>query len=396
MKYYLIKPKDPLVIRSSRPFEEISDAKAARFPPPSTVAGAMRNLYARSRDLPLDAELLKVAVTGPLAVKLSLDDTAPSEKDILVPKPADVQYFCEQKQNGKKYLVRSVPTQLDQEQEGCDLPDSELMPLLPSAESTNGKPVNGPQWWSLKDLQEWRQGKMLTFGQIESNGWNPTDPDIRTHIALDNPHKQAKEGMIFQTTGLTMWQKPQPNSESPFPEVSIALLAGIETQMAEPLPMMNLGGERRLAQAQACNLWPQRPENLAQNIIDQKGLTITFLTPVLFNQGWLPGWIDSDTLIGTPPCCKKLELKLRAAALEPWLPQSGWDLVNRRPRAAQKMVPAGATYWFELNNPVEADISDIEALWMAHLCDPSLADQYPNNQSGFGLALPAVYTFTHS
>ncbi len=90
MLYYLIEPKDPLIIRSGRPFEEISDAQAARFPPPSTVAGALRNIHARSNGKALNNELLKLAVTGPLAVKRPINGDAPSEEHILVPKPADV------------------------------------------------------------------------------------------------------------------------------------------------------------------------------------------------------------------------------------------------------------------------------------------------------------------
>lgn len=123
-----------------------------------------------------------------------------------------------------------------------------------------------------------------------------------------------------------------------------------------------------------------------QTIKEAKGFTLTFLTPVLFSHGWLPNWLNND-LIGTPPCCESLQVRLRAAALDRWTPQSGWDLEANKPRAAQKMLPAGATYWFEIisDNPSPEDIN---SLWMAHLCD----DQQ-NNRNGFGLALPAAYKF---
>lgn len=397
MQYYLIKPKDPLIIRSGRPFEEISDAQAARFPSPSTVAGALRNIYARSNGKSLDVELLKRAVTGPLAVKLSANGNKPTADDILVPKPADVQYFRDQKEK-KEILVRYIPMTLE-EGEDCDLPNG-LLPILAKKPKDDkaekpkaGKPAPGPNWWSIKDLEKWRKGENVSFEDIKKNGWTPTEPDIRTHIAIDNQTRNAEAGKIFQTTGLTMWQTPQidtPSLGKPFPEYSIALLAGIDGEISNKT-MMNLGGERRLAEVENCDLWPKMPKDFVKTIKEAKGFTLTFLTPALFNNGWLPSWLDDETLTGTPPCCKSLNVRLRAAALDRWIPQSGWDLVNRQPRAAQKMIPAGATYWFEItSDSSDKDIDeDIRSLWMAHLCDDE-----QNNRNGFGLMFPAAYKFT--
>ncbi|EGQ7701088.1 type III-B CRISPR module-associated protein Cmr3 [Vibrio mimicus] len=385
MLYYLIEPKDPLIIRSGRPFEEISDAQAARFPPPSTVAGALRNIHARSTGktldnklLKLDNELLKLAVTGPLAVKRPINGDAPSEEHILVPKPADVQYFYDQ-QTQLTHLVRSKPMAFA-EGEGCDLPNG-LLPLF-AENAPDGKPVSGPNWWSFNDLAAWRKGQSVSFERICQNGWMPAEPDIRTHIAINNHSRNVESGKLFQTTGLSMWQ--QRADHQPFPDACVSILAGIDGDIT--LPLLNLGGERRLAEVEACTLWPSLPSDLAQSITKAKGFTLTFLTPVLFNSGWLPSWLN-DELIGTPPCCQSLTVKLRAAALERWIPQSGWDLVNNTPRAAQKMIPAGATYWFEIEG--EATDEDIRSLWLAHFCDDP-----QSNLNGFGLALPAAYQFT--
>lgn len=375
MQYYLIKPRDPLIIRSSRPFEEISDAQAARFPPPSTVAGALRNIHARSTGKPLNEDLLMLSVTGPLAVKMPINGNAPSEENILVPKPADVQYVHDRKAD-TVVLARSKPAKPNSG-EGCDLPNG-LWPLL-SDTAHQGKPVSGPNWWSFHDLLAWRRGDALSVQQIQQNGWTPADPDIRTHISVNNQSRQAESGKIFQTTGLTMWQRP--SKAQPFPDERIGLLAGIDGDIS--LPLLNLGGERRLANIVSVPVWPARPDDLVDSIINSGAFTLTLLTPALFNGGWLPHWLDQETLMGTPPCCQTLQVRLRAAALERWLPQSGWDLAKRRPRAAQKMIPAGATYWFDIVG--EAPDADIEALWFAHVCD-----EEQHNRNGFGLALPAA------
>ncbi|MDP5213949.1 type III-B CRISPR module-associated protein Cmr3 [Pseudoalteromonas tunicata] len=384
MQYYLIQPKDPLVIRSGRPFEEISDAQAARFPPPSTVAGALRNIHARSTGKTLDSELLKLAVTGPLAVKRPLNGDALTAEHILVPKPADVQYFKDEKTQ-LTHLVRSKPMAFA-EGDGCDLP-SGLQPLfaenLFTEKEIAGKPVSGPNWWSFNDLVAWRKGAEISFEQVVKNGWTPAEPDIRTHIAINNHSRNVETGKLFQTTGLSMWQQRSDNQ--PFPDACVSILAGIDGDIT--LPLLNLGGERRLAQVEPCTLWPTIPTDLVQAIKTAKGFTLTFLTPVLFNHGWLPSWLDKDTLTGTPPSCTGLQVRLRAAALERWSPQSGWDLAKNKPRAAQKMIPAGATYWFEIEG--DATDEDIRSLWLAHFCDDA-----QSNLNGFGLALPAAYQFT--
>ncbi|CAG8999677.1 MAG: hypothetical protein CENE_01656 [Candidatus Celerinatantimonas neptuna] len=381
MQYYLIQPRDPLIIRSGRPFEEISDAQAARFPPPSTVAGALRNMYARSNGLPLDEALLKLAVRGPLAVKLG-----PKGKDcILVPKPADAQYFADPT-TGNPQLIRMVPMK-PASGEGCDLPKEALYPLFPE-QSFKGKPVPGPNWWALDDLITWRKGtESLDFKSVQENSWTPVGPDIRTHIAMDNQRRASVSGQIFQTTGLCMWQKP--TDKARFPDTSIGILGGIEGEITQP-GLVHLGGERRLAQVKPCDLWPKMPKERLTSTAKVNGLIITFLTPTIFENGWLPGWLsDEQTLIGQLPGTD-VTVQLRAAALDRWIPQSGWDLKNRQPRAAQKMIPAGATYWFEcIGQSVTADV--MQSLWMRNLCDDK-----QTNRNGFGLALPAPWMIDDS
>lgn len=379
LNYFVLSPRDPLIIRSSRPFEAISDAEAAKFPPPSTIAGALRNLYARSANEAFSSKLLEIQVTGPLAIRIPADQPTDTLKQehILVPKPADAQYFAV---DGKTTIVGIQPVELSQD-EGCDLPH-DLLPLFVSQE-TQGKPVSGPKWWALQDLLAWRRDEALAFSQVKANGWTPTEPDIRTHIERDNTTLNSVEGQIFQTTGLAMWQ--QPNEQDVFPTEQVGILAGIHGEVS--LTAMNLGGERRLAEVMHCDVWPQSPRDFARDIIKAGGLTLTFLTPTIFKAGWRPAWLDKETLEGTPLGCETLRLKLKAAALDRWQPQSGWDLDGNKPRASERMIPAGATYWFEIVAGTATE-QEIEALWMAHLCD-----DHQHNLNGFGLTLPMAYSW---
>ncbi len=375
MQYYLIEPKDPLVIRSGRPFEEISDTEAARFPPPSTLAGALRNAHARSTGKPLNSTLEDIPIFGPLPVKVT-ESEALTTADIMVPKPADAHYYFDNV--GRPELVRARPQALADD-EGCDLPKG-LKPVQ-IAQAIKGKPAPGPHWWSLSDLLAWRESaEELTFDTLQQNGWVPTPADIRTHIALKNATRAPETGQIFQTTGLTLWQ--QPGDDSPFPTTPIGILGGICEDVATG--WVNLGGERRLATVKPCTPAVNPPETLAATILESGGLVLTLLTPALFDGGWRPGWIDPDTLEGHPPGHPNVHLKLQAAAVGRWQPHSGWNLDKRRPRAGRKAVPAGTTYWFELLEP-SPSAEELAALWLSSLCD-ALQD----NRNGFGLVLPSA------
>ncbi len=368
-KSYLIEPKAPLIIRSGRPFDEISGTDPARFPPPSTIAGALRTAYARSNDLPLTRELARYAVAGPLPIML---DMLGQPAQILVPKPADAHYFVEDKE---KQLIRAQPKPLNPG-EGVDLPDG-LSPVQ-LERTISGKPVLGPEWWSLNDLLRWRLASpVLSFSDIEKNAWMTLPDDIRTHVSINNKTLNAESGKLFQTAGLNMWQAP--SEKDPLPQCAIALLACIDGDINSGL--LNLGGERRLSAVRPYpNIWPHMPSDLAEGVLRAKGLSLTLLTPALYRDGWQPAWLKE----GIPPGCNKLKLKLRAAAVNGWKPQSGWDLNANKSRATRKMAPAGSTYWFDV---LEYHQPDIEKLWLQHI-----SDDKQDRLDGFGLAVPFPYT----
>ncbi|WP_428243450.1 type III-B CRISPR module-associated Cmr3 family protein [Gynuella sp.] len=385
MKYYLLEPRDPLIIRSGRPFDEISDAEAARFPPPSTLAGALRNAYARSTGQPLNEALRKLSVSGLLPVKLGTENKVVTVDTLMVPKPADAHYHSlDNSKDPVVSLVSATPVPLA-DGEGCDLPGAALWPLQ-FRQTIQGKPVSGPQWWSLKDLLAWRKdAASVSFNQVQKNGWLPAPPDIRTHIAMENRTRSASSGQIFQTTGLNMWQKKQPSET--FPTSAIGILGGITG--AVTTQWVNLGGERRLTTIEPCESVPQPPVQWLENIAKADGIILTLLTPALFTMGWQPRWLNSDTLIGTLPGLEPFPLQLRAAALGRWQPHSGWNLEKRCPRPARRMVPAGSTYWFEWVGEKPSP-EQIASLWFGHVCD-----EHQDNLDGFGLVLPAPYDSAH-
>lgn len=369
MNLYLIEPLAPLVIRSGRPFDGQAGADAARFPPPSTLAGALRTAHAETTGKPLNPDLAAIPVTGPLLVML---DDAGKVVSILAPKPADALYFRDANQSVAQ-LVRAEPASMP-ENEGMDLPGG-LLPVQ-LADSPVGKPASGPRWWAWDDLAAFRGGETPALADIQARGWTPPEDELRTHVAIERVSQAAENKKLFQTAGLAF--TPGAQGKGGYPQGRIGIIGGIAGEIAQGV--ITLGGERRLSAIAPAlgDILPAMPANLPEAIRRTGGLCLTLLTPALFAGGWQPD------LTGEPLSGAGLKLRLRAAALERWLPHSGWDLAQWRPRAGRKMVPAGAVYWFEV---LEASDEALGTLWLA-----PVSDHEQDRDDGFGLAMPHAWT----
>lgn len=362
---YLIEPRAPLIIRSGRPFDGQAGADEARFPPPSTLAGALRTAHALSTDRPFGPELAQIQVCGPLPYRVET-------QHLLVPKPADAHYFWN-KTKTEVLLVRAQPRSWGSEGEGCDLPPG-LLPVQ-LTEAVQGKSAPGPVWWAFEDLIAWRtkNSQKFTVADIAKRGWTPFSGDTRTHVGIDPETYAGEDGKLFQTTGLPFW-KDNPSKDTHVDQLSIepiGLLGRIDGQISAAL--ITLGGERRLSGIRPAknSYWPSIQEDLIARIRAAGGLTLTLLTPGLFAKGWMPGSIPGLELVGV--------------ACDRWHPHSGWDLANSKPRAGRKLVPAGAVYWYRIRG--EVDDKSLIDLWLQ-----PIADHQQDRLDGFGLALPQPYT----
>lgn len=369
-----LEPLAPLIVRSGRPFDDQAGADAARFPPPSTLAGCLRTAWARANGKPFGAELAEWAVAGPLLARPDADGTL----RLLAPKPADAHYFGH---DDTACCIRAAPKGFD---DGCgaDLPDG-LLPLR-LTETIDGKASKGPAWWDWADLIAFRTGSVPSHSDLTARGWSPPQGDRRTHVAINSETLAADSGRLFQTEGLD-FAADNPRLDEPG-RPTLRLLA----RCAEPLPegLVHLGGERRLARLHPApeTAWPQPLPDWFARIQQAGGLTLTLLTPACFSAGYRPGWLN-DALTGEPPTAPGLRLRLVAAAVERWQPHSGWDLATHKPRPTRKLVAAGATYWFRLIDAPTLDA--LQPLWLTSLCD-----QEQDRRDGYGLALPAPWTPT--
>lgn len=392
-KAYLIESLAPLVFRSAKPFGSIASAQDATYPLPSATAGLVRALsieqnqgrYTDYKAKLLDADyqkILSIRSQGPLLVRFNpeqLDDYT-----ILLPKPANALYF-EDKKDKRIHLVRLAPQMFDSELCGSDLPDG-LLPVQMQQER-KGKPQSGVAYWSLNHFLAWQNGEDLDFEDVEKHGLKTLPIDIRTHVKIDAKTSSSEEGKLFQTASLDLNHTL---------DVSVDQQAGLRWQAERygfilfsqqdlKPDLATLGGERRLSYFKPVSTpdFLQPKADLLEQINQAKGFCLSLLSPNIFAQGYLPAWIDQDTLQGKLPN-STVEVKLTAVAIDRWLPVSGWDSVVWKPKATRKAVSAGSVYWFKLLTPM--DHSTLKQIYAA-----SLADHPQDQNDGFGLSIISAW-----
>lgn len=406
MNDYLITPLAPLVLRGGKPVDANTGGDVLVFPQPSTLAGALRGIYAiqQNEDFATQRDKIeKRPAAGPLLAAVDGDKVTPlfaKPNDVFYSKPDDDavesrDFSSPSTSSGchprnKKSLLsnllqlhRLVPQAIGENQ-GCDLPDG-LLPVF-FQQRPKSKPVSGPAWWTQDNMTDWLCEEMpQQQEQIKQNdlGHAQLPTDVRYHIALDRETLSSAPGLLYQSAGrdfaaLRKAKDLQQLNKRGWQAEHYALLARFDKKLEAG--MLRLGGEGRLSALQSCNnAWPQMPAKLRQALKGQKHIRLILQTPALFQNGWRPAWLDK----GEHPTIEGLKLKLCAAATERWQAISGWDIRAKKPKAVRRLVPAGSVYWFEILNN---DFDDWDALWLTSLCDEAC-----DRDSGFGLVVPGVW-----
>lgn len=394
MKSYLIESLAPLVFRSGKPFGSQASAQDVSFPLPSAGAGLVRyvnlsqsnneqvlNLSKKDFDNANYQAVLSIQSQGPFLVRYSDEN----DIEILVPKPANALYF-EDKQTGKKELIRLEPKAFEQEGELCgsDLPQGLLHVQM--TKDLKGKPAKGASFWTLQDFIAWQKGDKLNFDSVNNNGLTSIPIELRTHVAIDDDSLASADGMLFQTASYDLAHQ---TTQDGWNKKRLGFLVQTKENLKQDLA--TLGGERRLSHFKQVNLeknisLPFEPTQADVDKINQgKGFSLSFITPCIFEQGALPKWIDKDTLMGELPNTK-IKVQLKAMAIDRWQAVSGWDSLRWKPKATRKAISAGSVYWFKI---VEGQF-DVPTL--QQLSHQIWSDHQQDKNDGFGSAVLSAWT----
>ncbi len=406
---FLLLPCSPLVFRSGKPFGTTGGGDAFGFPPPATLAGALRAEFADAFDVALDEASDHAALRNRLESRgplLARDDG--SRVDVFFPSPADAVYL--EAAEGAQRPERAEPVTVKGGSEDCDLPPG-LLPVHLQAEE-NAKRVEGTVFWSEAAMTAWLCGG---YGPVFDNTVPMLPADTRTHVGIDPEALTHDEGRLFQSTGLDFGRRRVRDLEDTglkkrlerqghyFVPERWGLLARLRDSEGADLRkhldqhIRRLGADGRSVRVAAQQrVWPKLPDPIDKVLKELKAgdrFRLILATPAIFAEGWRPGWLHETTVggaiayRGSPPGLERVVLGLVAAAIERWSPYSGWDMGLHKkkpgqPRAVRRLAPAGSVYWLELVNGPAAELG---SLWLA-----PVSDDKQDQRDGFGLALLGV------
>jgi CRISPR-associated protein Cmr3 len=128
----------------------------------------------------------------------------------------------------------------------------------------------------------------------------------------------------------------------------------------------------------------QAPQNVKQALNKAKRVKMMLASPGIFKGGWKPGWLDHNN-IGTVPETE-VRLKLVGYCGERWQPISGWSMEHRGAKPIRRMVPAGAVYFFEVEDGNALQLSN---KWLKSVS--SNVQSQSDQDDGFSLSLWGVW-----
>jgi len=344
-----ITPVDVLMLRGNRLFGGAVHGGAHMPPWPSVVTGAVisraladQNRVGHVTMAPDQADRLVREALGEDFCLRSL--WILSRGTLWFPTPADLVVLDDGKNSLSVHRVapRKVPSGLS-----CSYP-LEMLPVLDAEERK--KPA-GSVWLSMNGWKSHVQGTVPQAAEVTTADqlW-AVDP--RLGIALEIGSRTVKTGAIYTTDAVVM-------------KADTHLIAAFSGTNIPSKGLLRLGGDGRAAEIRPADPWIiNELEGFGRPAPDWKGFRMILATPGLFPSGWLPPGADERT--GYMLQLDNLKAKLMAAALPRHQVISGWDLADQVPKPAQKVMPAGACYWFKVEEGDTAALMELyeKGLWV--------------------------------
>lgn len=359
IEYRFVQPVDTVSFRGNRLFGAPGSIGEVCFPPrPSVLAGAFRSYLltqaaeeidefrrgGRLSDDALHAVLGTITEPG----SFTIGELFPALRnadggfDPFMPVPADVQVV-----NGGESVCSLEPQRLPGVIMSSQAPG---LPYLPVLRQDKQAKAQGGWLLNMQGIAAYVAGRQLTPGHLyrEEDLWRQ---ESRVGIGLDPISCTADEGRLFTVDHTVVRQEEHAHGGA-------GLLVGI-AGCSERLPrsgFIRLGGDGRAASFEQAEV---SLAGMPLEQIEQQGrFKLALHTPGLFRAGWLPDAVTNDGE------CYRLRFegltaRLCCAAVARFEVISGWDLANRRPKAAERVVPAGSVYWFD---QIDGDLSILDKL----------------------------------
>jgi len=363
----MFRPLDVLHLRGNRLFGGPGDHGEALMPPwPSVFSGAVasRAIADAGRLAEAGREGNGPAIVEELFGNLSARWTALADEKgqdrLFFPIPADLVVL---KDGPDPVPIALSPISRDAFP-GCASSLDSALPEIPALRSkTAGKPETG-FWITLEGLKAHLAGEQVDENLLEKTEklWK-TDP--RLGIAMDGGRRTAEKGRIYTSEAVAL-----------APGVGFVCCFLHEKGDLPGDGIVRLGGDGRGAWISP---WPDAPAEIGRPGGGWRRFRMILASPCPSGNGWLPpGLVERDGAFQLET--EGLAARLVSAAVPRCVTISGWDLARHRPKPAERMIPAGSVYWFEVAVGDSAALSEI---WEVGLL-PDDEENEARRREGFG------------
>lgn len=348
MTHHFIEPLDVIFPRGNRLFGDAGSHGEALMPPwPSVFAGAVRswilalsgpNELAEFAAGKIHPELGTPARPGQFTLSsVALARRSGSGVEALRPLPSDL---VATRSNGRLAVNRLHPRNL---LSGGIRSSRNLPNLAVLGQGDRAKPESGI-WLDAKGWKSYLEGGLPRPEELlESRSLWKVDP--RVGIGLHATTRAAADGRLFTAQAIALSE-------------GVGFLVAVEGAKVPDSGFLRLGGDGRAAAVTSVRYSPPEPD--LDEICRNKRCRLVLSAPGIFTAGWLfakpdaSGKVSIGAITGTLQC----------AALQRSETISGWDLAQRRPKAALRAVPSGSVYWLI---DLDADAGRLRSLRAAGL-----------------------------
>lgn len=310
-----IDPLDTFFFRDGKPFSMGEDTWAdGVFPPyPSMFYGALRSVFFSNYLDEFKKANEDADPTNRLKIKgifLLREDT------VYFPLPLD----CIRKKNSEKGLFSVLLMhELGDVRSSC--PTQNVLKSSERVESVDGGLID------LESLKEYLKGTENSFSSILRLA-DMVSNEPKIGITIDEKTGKAKEGMLYRVDMKRL--------------ENLSFIIDFDGLDLPERGMMKLGGEGKAASYRKFKSPDLPTESPA---VEAKRFKIYLSTPAIFKGGWLPEWIDENSLVGE---YEGLKLRLLTASIGKPIGIGGFDMKARKPKPMYKAVPAGSVYYFDI------------------------------------------------
>lgn len=354
-----IDPLDTLFFRDGKPFSIGEDTWGnCIFPPsPSVIYGALRTAYFSNHIDLLEKANTEEDPTNTLVIQgIYFLDNLENKNTLYLPLPLDL------------VQKKDVEDEIENEVNLLSLVELKLKSSCPTfyvLKGDQGVEAVDDGLISGKLLKEYLSCNSKNFSILRLSSRVITEPKIG--IGLSGETHTADESKIYRV-GMKRLK-------------NLNLLVEFEGLNIPESGLLKLGGEGKAASYKKiskplinCNL----PENNLDEDIEKFKLYLS--TPAIFRQGWLPSWIDMNSLEGK---YKNSKFKLLTASIGKYQNLGGFDLKQKKPKPMWKVTPAGSVYYFKI---IEGDFKEIFSLFNRK----SISEE--NSKQGFGITFVGKVT----